>query len=169
MPKGVYMSVEARERKSVIMKEVMNRPEVKSKIKEAMNRPEVKAKQSAAMREIMSIPEVKANRTAALKEYNNRSEVKLKKSMTMKQNWSIPEFKANRIVSMKECDRPIVKARSVARAIEIMSIPPKDDTRIKVISMRRRNICTLIAAHNEMMKDDPERLSTEFMMGIIKS
>lgn len=149
---------------SEVMKEVMNRPEVKLKLKEYYNRPEVRLKQSVAMREVMSRPEIREKHRKAMKEYWCRPEVKEKHREAMKEYW----------------DKSEIRAKSVARVIEIMSTPFSKTTPHGRYSSKGksgknrdktmpRGVDTLIAAHNEMMKDDPERLSTEFMIEMIKN
>jgi len=66
----------------------------------------------------------------------------------------------------------------VAGVIEIMSIPPKKimpndryvcrHKNLRITHKMPMGVCTQIVAHHEMMKDDPERLTTEFIRKMIK-
>jgi len=66
----------------------------------------------------------------------------------------------------------------VAGVIEIMSIPPDRimpndryvcrHKNLRIIHKMPMGVCTQIMAHHEMLKHDPDRLSTEFIQKMIK-
>lgn len=46
-------------------------------------------------------------------------------------------------------------------------LPPKTRNRINITHVNRRSTCNILKDHAEDLKDDPERLSTEFLQRII--
>lgn len=107
------------------------------------------------------------------------------RSVYAKAAWAAltPEERENRLIinnsakGLRDYHKSLRPER-VEKVVKFMSEPPKKMparyryTTTGVNHSRYdaeipQGVCTILAAHHEMLKDDPERLSTEFMQDII--
>ena len=121
---GWITSEENKAKMSELVKEAMNRPEVKEKqrtaLKKALSSPEARAKRSAIAKETMNKPEFKARHKEAM----NRPEVKAKLIATLKKTLNSPEARAKKSAAAKEAmNRPEVRAKLSAALKKALSSP----------------------------------------------
>lgn len=116
---------------------------------------------------------------------------RIKQANSMREHWAskTPEDREIWISRMKEGRDPdnhnnanglieyhnLMRPERVAKAVEFLKEPPAGvDRNARKGSNHNRQeagisngVCVLLAAHHELLKDDPERLSTEFLEGLI--
>ncbi len=98
--------------------------EVRKNMSIGQNRPEVRAIKSANVKEYQNRPEVKAARSAYMKEYHNRPEVRAANSARQKEHTNRPDVKAAHTACTKEyMNRPEVRAANSARTKEYQNRP----------------------------------------------
>jgi len=134
-------------------------------------------KHRAAQREAWDKPGARERQSAALKEAWDKPEARERQSAVLKEAWSRPEVRERH--AQKSGYHKMVSLDIVNRVIEIMSDDPVKllgrntlrrgcDKSQRFVRFMPMGVCTLMRAHREMLKDDPERLSTEFMQSIIR-
>ena len=146
MPSGVYVRAEEHR---------------KSKQKEAQNRPEMIAMKSRVMTEMWQKPGARERMSARLKEAWSRPEVRERHAQRSGYHGMVSLDKVNRVIEIMS-DDPV---KSLGRN----TLRHECGRNQRYVRSMPMGVCTLMRAHREMLKDDPERLSTGFMQSMIQS